>query len=161
MNINEYFDNGLKQGMVKIYPYAEDIKEMGFYMLIHESTRIIDNNKSYQCTLFLKETPYCHEFRPLWDIINHIKSRDYKIDNNILYSMMCDDSVMELAEVKEIPNNEKIEDIHKLVDKYNNKLELIEEEKQYLLIKSLFDEYINTENYTLEQVEDVLNSLLR
>jgi hemerythrin superfamily protein len=161
MDIDEYFEKHLKQGMVKIYPYTDGIREMGFYILIHESTRIINNNKSYQCTLFLKETPYCHDFRPLWDIIGHIESDDYKIENNNLYSIMCDNEVLDFANMKERPNNEKIEDIHKLVDKYNDKLELVQDEKQYSLIKSLFDEYVNTGNYTLEKVENILNSLLR
>lgn len=161
MNVNEHFENGLKQGMVKIYPYTEDIREMGFYILVHESTRIINNNKSYQCTLFLKETPYYHDFRPLWDIIGHIESDEYKIENDNIYSIMCDNEVLEFAKMTEMPNNEKVEDIHKLVDKYNDKLELIENEKQHSLIKSLFDEYEKTENYTLKQVENILNSLLR
>lgn len=161
MNVNEYFENGLKQGMVKIYPYDEGIKDMGFYILVHESTRIADNNKSYQCTLFLKDKPYYHDFRPLWDIIRNIENYDYKIENGSIYTIMCDIEVLNFANMKEMPNNKKVEDIHILVDKYNDKLELIEDEKQYLLIKSLFDEYTKTEKYSLQEVEDILKSLLR
>lgn len=75
--------------------------------------------------------------------------------------MICDESVMELAECSEIPNNEKIEDIHKIVARYDDKLCLVQDEKVHFLIKSLFDEYVKTDKYTLEQVENILNSLLR
>lgn len=159
--ISEYIDNNLKQGHIKIYPFSKKIEELGFYMVIHPSARIDDNNGSYQCTLFLKEKPYCHSFRPLWDIKADIASKDCFIEEGILYSVICDESVMELAECSEIPNNKKVEDIHILVDKYNDKLSEVQEEKTHNLIKSLFDEYIQKDQYSLEQVEEILNSLLR
>jgi hypothetical protein len=161
ITINEYIDDNLKQGHMKIYPFSEEIEELGFYILIHPSARIADTTGSYQCTLFLKEKPYCHSFRPLWDIKADIACKDYLIEDGILHSIMCDESVMELAECSEIPNNKKVEDIHILADKYNDKLSEIQEEKTHNLIKALFNEYIDTDKYSLQQVEEILNSLLR
>lgn len=159
--ISKFIDNSLEHGHVKVFPFSQKIDDMGFYMLIHPSARVADTNGSYQCTLFLKEKPYCHSFRPLWDIKADIEAKDYLIEEGILHSVMCDEGVMELAECTEIPNNKKIEDIHILVDRYNDKLSEIQEEKTHNLIKSLFDEYIEKEQYSLEQVEEILNSLLR
>lgn len=158
MNISEYIKSELNKGCVKIYPFLNDIENIGFYMLVHQSTRIVDTKGSYQCTLFLKEKPYSHSLRPLWDLIGDIENNNYRIKNGVLYSSICDASVMKLAECSEVPNNKKIEDIHILVDKYNDKLSLIQEEKTHTLIKSLFDEYIGTDRYSLEQVEDILRN---
>jgi hypothetical protein len=161
MSIKKYIEDGIATGSVKIYPYSKDIKDLGFYMIIHQSTRIEKLEHFYQCTLFLGDKPYCHDIRPLGDIIKHIENTDYKLEDGILYSMICDESVMELAECTEIPSNKKTEDIHKIVIEYDDRLSLIQDEKVIFLIKSLFDEYIKTDKYTIEQVESILNSLLR
>ena len=157
----QYIESNLKKGSVTIKPYSKDIRDMGFYMIIHPSTRIIGSKTSYQCTLFLNETPYCHDFRPLYDIVNHIESNDFKIEDNILYSYMCDDGIIELSEISKIPDNKKTEDIHKIVEKYNDKLCLIQEEQVSDIVKSLFKEYIETNKYNIDQVESILESLHR
>ena len=159
--VTQYIKSNLKDGSVVIKPYSKDIRDMGFYMIIHPSTRIIGSKASYQCTLFLNETPYCHDFRPLYDIVNHIESNGFKIEDNILYSYMCDDGVIELSKVSKIPDNKKTEDIQKLVEKYNDKLCLIQEEQDTATIKSLFKEYIETDVYSIDQVESILESLLK
>lgn len=160
LSVSEYITNNLDIGSLSVYPYSDDMRNMGFCMLIHPSTRIEDNKKFYQCTLFLKEKPYCHNYRHIDEIIGHIQSVDYKFNNAILCSNMCDEVVMELAEVSIIPDNEKIENTHKLVTKYNDKLSLIINEQTHFLIKQLFTEYVETDKYSIEDVEFTLNNLL-
>lgn len=150
--MNSILNKILIDGAIKIYPYDEYLMNVGFFLIISNTSRVKEN--VYQITLFLNDNPYTHKLVSANDLIYQLDC-NFEMLKKDFKSSICDEMVYELADIEEKPNeeeNKRVEEIQLLVVKYENYLSNINEE-QFNNINKVFDFYIKNSKECIKNVE--------